>query len=534
MKTLQRLIWVGIWVCYCSVDAVSWSAATDLSTAGQDAFEPQIAMNSDGLKAVVVWRRFNSSNYIIQSTDSTNGGSSWSIPDDLSVAGQNAFIPQIAMSSDGTAAIAVWKRSNGSNNIIQSSYSTNTGTTWSVPIDLSTIGQDAGVPQIAMSSDGLQAISVWTRFDGSNFIVQSSYSTNSGTSWSASTDLSVAGQHALGPQIAVSSDGAKALAIWIRSNGSNNIVQIYRSTDGGASWGAPIDLSAVGQSAFFPQLAMDSSGTNAIAIWYRNNGSNNIIQTSYSTDSGASWSTPINLTATGLDAGAPEVTMSSDGLKAMAVWYRSNGSNDIVQTSYSTDSGASWSASINLSASGQNASSPQIAMNSVGSKAVAIWVRSDGSNDIIQAVSTADGGITWNSSTDLSAAGQDATTPQIVMNSSGSRAIAIWSRLNDDGNTIIQSANLISLFPPAAANGSKVRDQFAFQSFYCNLLNWRASPSIDVQKYLIYRGSTLIAIVSAGTFEYRDQPVSRTETIVYTIKSSNGIDESDGVYVTIP
>mgnify|MGYP002628584526 CR=1 FL=1 len=45
-----------------------------------------------------------------------------------------------------------------------------------------------------------------------------------------------------------------------------------------------------------------------------------------------SWSTPADLSATGRDASEPQVTVSSTGL-ATAVWYSNDGSNKIIQSS---------------------------------------------------------------------------------------------------------------------------------------------------------------------------------------------------------
>ena len=99
-----------------------WSAVTDLSAIGQSASVPQIALSSDGTRATVVWYRFNGSNWIVQSASATisAGTASWGAVTDLSAAGRDARIPQVALSSDGTRATAIWLRSNGTHNIVQS------------------------------------------------------------------------------------------------------------------------------------------------------------------------------------------------------------------------------------------------------------------------------------------------------------------------------------------------------------------------------------------------------------------------------
>jgi len=93
---------------------------------------------------------------------------------------------------------------------------------------------------------------------------------------------------------------------------------------------APVDLSAGGQTAYSPQVSVDSTGL-AIAVWYRSDGSNYIIQSSTS-QSGGTWSTPVDLSASGQSAFGPQVSVDSTGL-ATAVWYRYDGSNYIIQSS---------------------------------------------------------------------------------------------------------------------------------------------------------------------------------------------------------
>ena len=93
--------------------------------------------------------------------------------------------------------------------------------------------------------------------------------------WLAPQDLSAAGQHAYDPQVAVDGRG-NAIAVWRRSEGTNTIVQAAVRTSGG-SFGAPQDLSTAGQNAYDPQVAVDGRG-NAIAVWSRFDGTNFIVQ----------------------------------------------------------------------------------------------------------------------------------------------------------------------------------------------------------------------------------------------------------------
>ena len=172
----------------------------------------------------------------------------------------------------GSSAVIVWRRFNGANTIVQASRSTDAGQTWSTPVDLSAPGQGAISPRVALA--GSAAVVIWRRSDGANFIAQASRSTDAGQSWSTPVDLSAPGRDVTAPQVAT--NGSTAVGTWYRSNGTSMIVQSTRSSDGGLTWEAPVDLSAPGQNAFYPQVAVSRS--TAVVAWYRSNGSTYIVQ----------------------------------------------------------------------------------------------------------------------------------------------------------------------------------------------------------------------------------------------------------------
>ena len=129
------------------------------------------------------------------------------------------------------------------------------------------------VIQVAIDARG-DAIVVWSRFDGANTIVQMARLPFGGLP-TVPTDLSVAGQNAQAPEVGVDDDG-DAIAVWYRSNGTHTIAQEAPIPAGGTP-GPPVDLSAAGQNAFGADVDSDPDG-DAIAVWTRSNGSNIIVQ----------------------------------------------------------------------------------------------------------------------------------------------------------------------------------------------------------------------------------------------------------------
>ncbi|MBN8870981.1 MAG: hypothetical protein J0H66_13965 [Solirubrobacterales bacterium] len=165
---------------------------------------------------------------------------------DLSAAGQNSDQPQVAFGDDGTA-IAVWVRNDGTSNIVQAAIRP-PGGAFGAGVDLSQAGENAGSPQVAFAPNGTATV-IWSRLNGTHYIVQAA-TRPPGGAFGNPVDLSATGQSALNAQIAVAADGT-ATVVWWRSDGTNRIIQAATRPPGGA-FGDPVALSAAGQTAYSP------------------------------------------------------------------------------------------------------------------------------------------------------------------------------------------------------------------------------------------------------------------------------------------
>ncbi|MGB0121187.1 MAG: hypothetical protein WBP55_09580, partial [Solirubrobacterales bacterium] len=236
---------------------------------------------------------------------------------------------------------------------------------WALPAtDLSATSFEGRNPQVATGPDGT-TIAVWQGSNGSESIIQAAVRPPGG-SFGTTADLSATGEDAERPQVAIGPDGT-ATVVWRGSDGSNYIIQAATRPPGG-SFGAPVDLSAAGQDAEGQQIAIGPDGT-ATVIWYRSNGTYSIIQ-SATRPPGGTFSAPADLSVTGGDALYPRVAIGPDGT-ATAVWHRFNGTFNIVQAA-TRPPGGSFGGRINISGSGQDAFDPQLAIGPDGT-AVAVW-----------------------------------------------------------------------------------------------------------------------------------------------------------------
>ncbi len=187
----------------------------------------------------------------------------------------------MAVGPDGTTTV-VWSRSNGTNFIVQASTRPSGGT-FASPVDLSATGGGATGPQVAVAPDGATTVVWYASFSAAAKAMQASTRPAGGT-FGAPVDLSSGGQYSGFPELAVAAD-LTTIATWVRSNGTNTVVQASSRPSAGA-FGAPVDLSAVGCSgnAQFVHLAarpgyvpLDGTAT-ATVIWERSNGANSIVQ----------------------------------------------------------------------------------------------------------------------------------------------------------------------------------------------------------------------------------------------------------------
>ncbi|MFC1841622.1 hypothetical protein ACFLYA_00960 [Candidatus Dependentiae bacterium] len=316
----------------------SWVVPTPgIDISGDFAFAPQVAMDPTG-NAIAVWQRIDggTTKFVIQAKRYKKNTDSWVIPApgiDLSDPTEEAFSPQVAMDSAGNA-IAVWSIYDGiiTDRVQAKRYNAETDSWMITATNLSDPGENTENPQVAMDPSG-NAIAIW--HNKSNDRIQAKRYDAETDSWVipiTGINLSDPGQNAALPQVAMDSTG-NAVAVWQISDGSNVRIQAKRYDAETDSWVNPatgIYLSDPGQDAGLPQVAMDSAG-NAIAVWQRSDGSNTIIQAKRYDARTDSWSTTAtNLSAPGKNASQPQVAMNPAG-NAVAVWKRSDGSDFRIQ-----------------------------------------------------------------------------------------------------------------------------------------------------------------------------------------------------------
>lgn len=363
----------------------SFGEPVDLSQTFQNAEDPQIAIAPDGT-TTVIWH-LNSGTYGVEATTRPPGGS-FGAPVDVS--GQEVFnSPQITIAPDGTTTV-VWTGEYFNRWVVRGSTRP-PGGSFGTPVDISEtpLGPFPHAPKITTAPDGTTT-AIWAladgRFSWTSFVVQAS-TRPPGGDFGSPVDVSASGQElnfGLDPQIATAPDGTTT-ALWTSSDGGSETVRASTRPPGGA-FGAPVDLSASGQTALVPKITVGPDGT-ATAAWYGSDGASLIVWTS-TRPPGGTFGAPVGISDTGKNSGVPQIATSPDGTTT-ALWIVLNSFTSISIQASTRPPGGSFASPVDLTAnaSASEDTLPPIATGP-GGTTTAVWVRSDGTNEIVQSAST--------------------------------------------------------------------------------------------------------------------------------------------------
>ena len=272
-------------------------------------------------------------------------------------------------------------------------------------------------PQVVIDSAG-RATVVWQRTDGFEHWIEARTIAADGTLGKIK-ELITTIQYAADPQVGVDANG-KSTVVWQRFDGANNRIQA-RTMAANGTLGSTQTLVNTPQNASDPQVGVDADG-QATVVWSGNDGTTNRIQARTIAANGTLGTTQ-TLSTAGQNAADPQVGVDADG-QATVVWSGDDGSSTRIQARTIAADGT-LGTTRKLSAAGQNASDPQVGVDADG-QATVVWSGNDGTNTRIQARTIAANGTLGTTDT-LSTAGKDAYAPQVAIDSNGV-ATVVWYR----------------------------------------------------------------------------------------------------------
>jgi len=360
---------------------------------------------------------------------SSSAGATWQPLGALSTAPGPVDQSQVAVGADGTS-VFVWRRLDATTDCsgapclrIQTRSRSAAGVL--TPIQtLSAAGQHGSLPQVAVDSNG-NAVFVWQRSDGTNLRVQTRARSAAGT-LSGTQTISAAGQSAEYPQLAVDGSG-NAVFVWERWDGAAERIQARtRAADG--TLGSTQTLSAPGLDAIYPAVAVDPNG-NGVVAWEIFDGAHERIQARTRAADGTRGST-LTLSPAGRDAASAHVAVDPNG-NAVFAWTGSDGTVQRMQARARSAAGT-LSATQTLSDPGKNAFEPRVAVDANGN-AVFLWQRFDGIDNRVQSRARSAPGILSSTQTLGSTGTSTAMRAQLAVDALGN-AVAVWE--HREGNAV--------------------------------------------------------------------------------------------------
>jgi len=266
----------------------------------------------------------------------------------------------------------------------------------------------------------------------------------------------------------VAANGDVVHVVWYSGDtvAADGIWDIFykRSTDKGATWSTSVNLSNSGVISFNPAIAV--SGQDVHVAWYGSGDGNYEEYYTRSTDGGITWVPKVRLT---YDASSSaHCSIAASGLNVHLVWNDRRDGNAEIYYKRSIDGGVNWSADMRLSNTVGISYMPAVAVS--GSVVHVAWYDSTAGNWEIYYKRSTNGGINWGADTRLTNNSKDSKTPTLAV--SGSIVHILWAdnrngvdniyykRSTNGGvnwgtdTKLTSKKNSLETYPSVAVNGS--------------------------------------------------------------------------------
>lgn len=530
---LSQGLWIILVICFFgNLHAAAFGPPVDISPSGLVTTNSRVTISDSGY-SVAVWNQV-ASPYNVQGAFLPSCNGQWILTDMLLVPG-NQQMPEVGIDAENNAIVVDATLVQ----ILAAKLPSNSAN-WIPTSDVSSPAPAALLPQIAVNNTG-KAVTVWLEnVDGTHFNVRAAVLDAGGSTW---TDipplpqaLSTLGFQANTPVVALDEAG-NAIALWTEFDGSFDIVRGAILPNGATHWTYTTNLSLPGGEAASPEIAVDGTG-NAVAVWMRSNGTNQIIQGAILPIGSTIWIPTNDLSLVGQDALDPQLDVDPVSGKAVAVWSRFNGSTFVVQGAILLQDVPIWMPTSDLSDPMLNGITPQVAMDSRG-HAIATWIWGDGTMNLVQASFLKAGSATWTALPNITPFGSGDFMydhPHIDISSNGDSAVCVWGVGTGHHAFGVQASTICGLFPPDSPSnflGKVKRNTFLTQTDVIHSLTWEPSPQANA--YLLYRNGLLIATIPANaplSYEDHNRGNSQDTYVLYAIDQKG--QRSEGVTIQVP
>lgn len=281
--------------------------------------------------------------------------------------------------------------------------------------------------------------------------------------WLAPVKLSATGQNAERPQVAVDARG-DAVAVWTRLDEETGfyVVEAAGRPAGSGAWQSAVRVSNTGKQAATPVVGVDAAG-DAVVAWESFDGAEYAVEEATRTGLSGTWGTPLPLKKLG-GALQPGPGLAVDGKgDAVVVWDRTEASKGIVEAAARPASASSWQGAL-LSEEAEVNYGARVAIDAEG-EATAVWEEKEGVR-YIAAASAAVGG-KWSKRT-LVSPPVNTNEARVAVNQRGDVVVA-WERLVSEEQVEVATraagsakwSKPVALTEPESGKGEPAKQQVA-------------------------------------------------------------------------
>lgn len=294
---------------------------------------------------------------------------------------------------------------------------------FTAPINISGNHGDSILPHMAVSGNNVFA--VWNDNSTGKYGILVAKSTDGGLTFGTPVDVSRNIGTSSSPQFAVT--GNDVYVVWqAKTTGKYQII-FAKSTDSGSTFSAPVNISANSGDSSFPKII--ASGNDIYVAWSFTvtNKDYNVLFTK-STDGGATFTTPGNISNNSGDSGLPEMAVS--GKNVYVTWENNNLGNFEIFLSRSTDGGNTFTFPVNISNTDSPSGAPQIIAS--GNNVFVSWMDKYSGNYEVYVAKSDNAGSTFGQPINISKTPKDSGYPQLT--ASGNNIYVVWTETISDNN----------------------------------------------------------------------------------------------------
>jgi hypothetical protein len=416
--------------------AVPPPATTILSNNTGDSANPNVAISGNDM--FVAWEDTTGGNREILLISSSDGQNFTTIQN-LSHTTGDSLNPKLAVS--GENVYLVWDdiANNGTGQIMFTKSSDN-GATFTTAKNLGNSTEDSANANVAISGNNVyvvwESVNMNSTAGASNSEIMFARSSDSGATFTSPKSLSNNAGNSANPNVAIS--GNNVYVAWEDNSAGGTEIIVARSTNNGANFGPARNISNSPGESFNPRIAI--SGNNVYIVWVDyslGNSTKSDIMLIRSTNSGANFASAEKLSDSTGEASDPRIAVSESDV--YVVWEESTTEtgNGEIKFARSSDGGASFTSTSNLSSNNGISFDPRIAVS--GNNVYVVWedtttTTAEGSSDIFLARST-NNGATFGKVQNLSNNPVESFNPYIA--ASGSKLFVVWSDDKDGDAEIV-------------------------------------------------------------------------------------------------